>query len=201
MSAKHTCDADGQDIVVLEYRLTEDELLDFTISRYIAFGTYRRNILIERVVFLCGMPVFAILFAYWLDFSGVVLAGFVAALVILVVIRALKHPQKHLQRFSTRIRKLIAKDPIAFTMRRLALTPDTIEQWYENHSESTSWKGIREIVERDDTVCLCTGDWNAYIIPKRILGDDGLSCERLLEIARRYHGRAHPPENVPPVAH
>jgi hypothetical protein len=199
MSAKVTIDSNGQEILVLEYCLTPSELVDFSVSRYTGSGNFRRNVLITRIVVLCVTILVALPMSYWLDFRGFILALFVAVLVILASVDCLRAPKKHLRRFSKNLLKLLSKDPAVFAKRRLTITPDSIEQELENHSESSAWKGVREIVEHENAIYLRTGDWTAYIIPNRVL-DEILSPERFLKIVRKFHLRAQPPVDVLPVA-
>src|SRR5438128_1992018 len=145
MSTKVTIDGNGHEMVVLEYHLKAADLVDFTLSRYIAVGNFRRNVLITRIVGPCVMILVAAPLAYWLDLRGWWLAGSAALLAILALMETFRAPKKHLQRFSKKLQKLFSKDPALSVRRRLTITPDAIEQELENHCESSAWKGVREI--------------------------------------------------------
>src|ERR1700687_3106548 len=121
MSTKVSIDGDGQEIVVLEYGLSAAGLADFTASRYKAAGSFRRHVLTIRILIPWATILFAVPLALWRDLRGFDLALFIALLVVVVVVVALRVPKMQIARVRKNVLKLFSKAPSALAGRRLTI--------------------------------------------------------------------------------
>ena len=165
-----SCRVLGGIIILIEYTINKEDLLDFNLYHIFNSKHYKRYALFSRVigpVILILAPIILFFITSSLLYSLSVY-GVVAPLWIIYYPRYLRwHTKKELKKIlgEGENRGVIGDMTIALTLTG-------IHQTSESGEEITYWSGVEKVIITDDHIFIYISTSKAYIIPKRELSVD-----------------------------
>lgn len=170
-------------VMQIEFENSVEDVLYLNLYHY-RYSPLFRN---RRLALRFGFPAFLVFVCLLLVF--VFSAPVVTAVPVLLVgaIWVYMSPRLLERNVKNQVAKMHSEGKITMTVgrHRLSLNPDALADDSDSGRTRTGWKDVESIVSTERHIFIYTSPTMAYIVPKRVFGDES-GCREFIETAKRY---------------